>query len=196
LVLAAGSSVRFGSDKLMAPFRGRPLVAHTVVAVTEAITAGTLAGGVAVIPSDAAVLAWQLDQAGLLLVENPEAATGLASSLKRGLAVLAEAHVPPAGAAVVILADQPGLRAEVIARLVERWRRSGLSARPRYREMPDEPGHPVLLDRSVWPLAATLTGDTGLGSVLRGDAITLVDVAGANPDVDTPADLRDLEELS
>ena len=35
IVVAAGSSVRFGSDKLLAVVAGRPLVAHTVAAVTD-----------------------------------------------------------------------------------------------------------------------------------------------------------------
>jgi CTP:molybdopterin cytidylyltransferase MocA len=54
----------------------------------------------------------------------------------------------------------------------------------------------VLLDRALWPLARDLTGDRGLGELLgsRPEAVSLVDVPGANPDVDTPADLRQLEE--
>ncbi len=35
IVVAAGSSVRFGGDKLLAMVAGRPLVAHTVAAVIE-----------------------------------------------------------------------------------------------------------------------------------------------------------------
>jgi CTP:molybdopterin cytidylyltransferase MocA len=118
----------------------------------------------------------------------------LATSLRRGLAALAEFTAPPADGAVIVLADQPGLRAEVIARLVDAWRRTGRSTRPRYLAAPAEPGHPVLLDRAVWHLAERLVGDTGLGDLLRGEAVASIDVAGANPDVDTPADLQQLEE--
>lgn len=35
IVVAAGSSVRFGEDKMLTPVAGRPLVAHTVAAVVD-----------------------------------------------------------------------------------------------------------------------------------------------------------------
>jgi molybdenum cofactor cytidylyltransferase len=194
LVLAAGSGSRFGGAKLLAPFHGRPLVAHAAAAVAEAIAAGTLAGGVAVIPPAAPGLARTLDAAGLQLVENPDAALGMANSLRRGLAVLREHTAPPASGAVIVLADQPLLRAEVIAQLVAGWRQSGRSTRPRYLATPAEPGHPVLLDRSLWHLAERLAGDTGLMQLLGGEPVIHIDVTGANPDVDTPADLRQLED--
>lgn len=196
VVLAAGGASRFGGDKLMTLLRGRPLAAHVAACVAEAIGAGTLAGGVAVVPPRDTALAWQFDPAGLRPVENPVAHTGLASSIQAGLAALEKAPLaPPAGAALVLLADQPLVRPDVIRTLVGEWRRTGASARPRYRVTPDTPGHPVLVDRSAWRLAARLEGDTGLGALLQGKAITVVDVAGANPDVDAPEDLRQLEEL-
>jgi 2-C-methyl-D-erythritol 4-phosphate cytidylyltransferase len=37
IIVAAGSSTRFGSDKLMADISGRPLIAHTVQAVKTAV---------------------------------------------------------------------------------------------------------------------------------------------------------------
>jgi CTP:molybdopterin cytidylyltransferase MocA len=53
----------------------------------------------------------------------------------------------------------------------------------------------VLLDRSLWPLADHLQADAGLGHLLGAGAagVTLIDVPGSNPDVDTPADLHLLE---
>ena len=59
-------------------------------------------------------------------------------------------------------------------------------------------GHPVLLDRSVWPLADRLRGDAGFGALRPpGSAgVALIDVAGRNPDVDTPADLDTLQGSS
>lgn len=67
--------------------------------------------------------------------------------------------------------------------------------RPRYAESAAEPGHPVLLDRSLWPLAAELEGDAGFAPLLRARRIepTLVEVPGRNPDVDRPADLKPVE---
>lgn len=197
IVLAAGAGSRFGGDKLLAPFRGKPLVAHTALAVAEAIAAGTLAGGVAVVPAGDTRLGWHFDTAGLSLVENPQAASGMASSLRRGIGALESSALdPPAGAAVIVLADQPLQRPETIARLVEAWRRHGGSVRPRYRRHPDQPGHPVLLDRGLWAMLESLSGDEGFGAIFRQqpEAVTMIDLPGANPDMDRPGDLQQFEE--
>lgn len=168
---------------------------HAAATLAEAIATGILAGGVAVVPREATGLAGPLARAGLRLVENPDAGTGLASSLQAGLTTL-ERVQPRAGAALIVLADQPLLRIETIARLVDAWRARGMSIRPRYALQPAEPGHPVLLDRLSWPLVETLRGDTGLGPIFRAhpDAVFIIDLPGANPDVDTPADLHSLED--
>ncbi len=195
VVLAAGAGSRFGGDKLLAPFQGRALISHVATTVAEAIFGGVLAGGVAVVPPHSTALVWALEMAGLQIVENPDAGAGLATSLRRGLAALSGVE-PRADAALIVLADQPLLRTSTISTLVARWRETGLSVRPRYALHRDAPGHPVLLDRSLWPLADSLRGDTGLGPVVRDrpEAITTVDVPGANPDVDTPDDLHSLED--
>ena len=83
-----------------------------------------------------------------------------------------------------------------MAVLVAAWHeRLGVLIRPRYARSPDEPGHPVLLDRSLWQLADRLKGDAGVGRLLTAGApgVALIDVSGTNPDVDTPADLHLLE---
>ena len=198
LVLAAGAGRRFGGDKLLAPFRGTPLIGHVATTLAQAMHGGLLAGGVAVVPPRATALLWPLETAGLELLENPAASTGLASSLRLGLDALARgARAPAAGAALLVLADQPLLRLPVISALVEAWRERPGTLRPRYAEQPDHPGHPVLLDRAQWRLAEGLEGDHGFGALLAHDPlIRIIDVPGANPDVDTPEDLRLLEDLT
>jgi CTP:molybdopterin cytidylyltransferase MocA len=101
------------------------------------------------------------------------------------------------GAALVFLADQPLVQLAVVEALVAAWKAgTGVMVRPRYKANPGIPGHPALLDRSIWPLAQQLHGDRGfaglLDSILRPSVI--LDVAGDNPDVDTLADLQSLEE--
>lgn len=194
VLLAAGASSRFGGPKLLAPLWGRPLVTHAAGTLAEAIASGLLAGGVVVVPAKATALARLLGALGMRLVENPTPEAGLASSLQTGLAAV-DRVTPPAGAALIVLADQPLLSTITIAALVDAWRARRGSFRPRYALQPTEPGHPVLLDRSSWPLVRTLRGDTGLGPAFRAhpDTMVVIDLPGANPEVDTPADLRALE---
>ncbi|MFZ5623606.1 MAG: nucleotidyltransferase family protein [Gemmatimonadota bacterium] len=199
-VLAAGLGRRFGGNKLMASLDGRPVLAHVLACVAAARDAGLLAGGVAVLPPHAPAMAQLVREAGLRIEVNPHPELGLASSLRAALKVLARVHgSPPVEAALIVLGDQPRLDIGVIARLITaRGETDRAVIRPRYAARPDEPGHPLLVARSIWPLAESLGGDRGLGELLRtrSDLVHVVPVGGANPDIDTPADLAALEDPS
>ena len=195
VVLAAGRSVRFGSAKLLAPYRGRPLLWHALDTVAASRRAGLLCGGVLVHRAeDPRVLALGRE-AGLLPVANDRPEAGMARSLQLGLeALAADPGMEAVGWALIVLGDQPLLRHTVIAWLAEATHGGADLVRPGYSEASSMPGHPVLLRRRVWPLAARLTGDQGFGHLPPGSlAIETVPVPGRNPDVDTPADLAGLD---
>lgn len=194
LLLAAGTGIRFGSNKLLALWRGRPLVSHTIAVIASLRDRGIVTGATAVVRAGDDPVAGLLRQAGVRLVLNNQPELGLAHSLRLGLGALA-AMTPPPEAALVFLADQPSAPREAAEEVVRAWQLGGGAVvRPRYSETPDEPGHPVLLDRDAWGLAERLTGDQGLGRVLSGtpELVVHVDVDGTNPDVDIPADLSRL----
>ena len=95
--------------------------------------------------------------------------------------------------AVVLLGDQPRLSAAQLDVILAVPRdESRPIVVPRYSGMP---GNPVLLERAAWPLAAQLEGDTGMVQLFatNRDLVRYVDVEGANPDVDTAADLAALD---
>jgi CTP:molybdopterin cytidylyltransferase MocA len=192
LVLAAGEGRRFGGDKLEARLRGRPLLDHVLDVVRAARAGGLLEAGVVVLRPGAAAAA-RVEAAGLEPLENAEPAAGLSRSLKLGLDRLEALPGAPAAAAMVFLADQPEVRLETVERLLERWRDGAAwCVRPRYAAAPAEPGHPVLLDRRAWAAARAAEGDAGAGGSLAAltGGVEIVDVSGANPDVDTAADLE------
>jgi len=94
-----------------------------------------------------------------------------------------------APAAVILLADQPGIRVEHVEALVSAFRDAdGEIVRLRFR---DAPG-PALLARSVWPEASALTGDAGARALFdaRPGRVRWVTVEeDAPPDIDLPEDL-------
>jgi len=195
LLLAAGTGTRFGSNKLLALWRGRPLVSHSISVITSLRDQGIVAGATAVVRADDEAVAGLLRQAGIRVIVNTQSELGLAHSLRLGLGALA-GLTPSPEAALVFLADQPSAPVEAAEEVVRAWQLGGGAVvRPRYAATPDEPGHPVLLDRDVWGLAERLTGDQGLGHVLSStpDLVVHVDVDGVNPDVDTLADLSRLD---
>ena len=197
VVLAAGSGRRFGSNKLVATLRGRPLVLQTLEQLTSARRSGLLAGMVTVIAAGDEAVARAVAHSGSVLVENPDPASGMGRSLQLGVRRLDDPPVEPtAEAALIVLADQPMVRQDVLTALRDAWLSGAAIVRPVYRGDPGIPGHPVLLDRSRWHLVDDVHGDRGLGPALAShtDWVTAVMVEGYNPDIDTPTDLAMLEE--
>lgn len=184
VVLAAGSGQRFGGDKLAADWQGAPLLVHTLRAIR------TYPGVVVHRPGDRFVI----DLArgfGMRPCENPAPELGLSESLRVGLTALDPARTDWA---MIVLGDQPLLRPEVIERLIGMTDRGRDLIRPEYDDDAG-PGHPVLVHRRLWPLAAALKGDQGFGAVVPPELRAMVLVPGANPDVDTPDDLLRLSAL-
>jgi CTP:molybdopterin cytidylyltransferase MocA len=194
LLLAAGSGTRFGSQKLLALWRGQPLVAH-VIAIATTLRARGLVGGVtAVVRQGDEAVGALCRQSGVRVVPNSEPQLGLSHSIRLGLGALATSPPVPDGA-LIFLADQPATPLDAVEEVVRAWQLGGSAVvRPRYSEAPGQPGHPVLLDRDAWGLADGLAGDHGFGAMLaRSPQLVLqVDVDGANPDVDVPSDLLHL----
>ncbi|MBA2566108.1 MAG: nucleotidyltransferase family protein, partial [Gemmatimonadetes bacterium] len=166
---AAGRGIRYGGPKLLAMLEGRPLLEHVLSVLVEARESGAIAGGVVVVRAgDTAIVSMARD-AGMHWVESRQPSAGLAHSLELGVTWLeGDALHPRPAAAVIVPGDQPRVRARVLSEVVQRWREGAAAAvRPRYREEPHVPGHPVVLDRSVWGHVSRLRGDAGFGQLLR-----------------------------
>lgn len=151
LVLAAGEGTRFGGTKLLEIVRGKPLIQHAV----DAASGAGVGEIVVVLGHDALAVRDALDlPEGARFVVNERYAQGQSTSLAAGLRALD----PSSEAAVVLLADQPGIGSRHVASLVTVFRDEPREIlRIRFR---DGPG-PAILTRSVWNEAMTLTGDTG-----------------------------------
>jgi molybdenum cofactor cytidylyltransferase len=185
IVLAAGAARRFGGRKLAAPLLGTPLLGH----VLAAARAAGLGDAVVVVGHDADEIHAGVTWRGEHLVTNPEPDRGLSSSLRIGLASLG----PDVDAALILLGDQPLVDPAVIRRLLaEPLDAARPIVVPRYRD--DGAPNPARVERSAWRLADELTGEHGFGALIaaRPELVRRIDVEGANPDVDTPADLAEL----
>ncbi|MBG7698808.1 nucleotidyltransferase family protein [Streptomyces sp. MC1] len=188
LLLAAGGGRRLGGrPKALLPHRGRPLVEHAVGVLR---TAGcerihVVLGAAADEVRDRA----RLD--GCVLVDNPDWAAGMGSSLRAGLASLAGTGVR---AALVSLVDQPGIGPAATARVLGAYGDETSLVSAAYAGVR---GHPVLFGAAHWAgIAETATGDRGARAYLKAHEgeIRLVECADvAEPyDIDTEADLNHL----
>jgi molybdenum cofactor cytidylyltransferase len=157
IVLAAGGASRFGSQKLMHEFKGKPLARHAVDAARE----GGLDPVVVVIGADAEAVRDGLGR-DIPIVINHEWKDGQSTSLKKGLAEM------PGGieAVMFLLGDMP-LVGEKLVRALLHAHRSTLAAivAPRVGE---RWGNPALFDRVTFEALALIEGDRG-GRALFGE---------------------------
>jgi molybdenum cofactor cytidylyltransferase len=181
VILAAGGARRFGTQKLLAPLKGRPLVQHVI----DAANASCLEDITLVVGTNAEGLVAQLDLGRARVVRNPDPSRGLASSLQVGLRSLD----PHLHAALVLLGDVPGVTTALIDELVSRGRETRAAAIVsvwRGRRSP-----PVVLHKSLWAAAFALEGDIGMREVLKDQDVVEFAVSeelGSLDDIDTPGD--------
>lgn len=188
VVLAAGASTRFDGAKLLAPLADRPILQW----VLDTLAAIGLGETVVVLGHRAdeieRAIAWRDERR----IVNPDPDRGMSGSLRLGLAGLGSSTE----AALIALGDQPLVRADVVDRLISSLEPGGPPiVAPRYATGGP---NPLLVGRAAWPVADQATGDRGLGPLLAGrrDLVIEIPVDGANPDVDTRADLSQLAALA
>jgi nicotine blue oxidoreductase len=161
LVLAAGEGKRFGGPKAPFEYHGERLVDRAVRILHE--------GGCTKV--FVVLGAWVGEVANAEVLENPQWATGMGSSLKTGLTHLN--HESEFDEVVVSLVDLPGLTSDAVARIVQA---PGVITVGTYD---GKRGHPVKFQRSTWlELAASAHGDQGARDYIAGhpDEITLVEI--------------------
>ena len=180
LVLAAGGARRFGAPKQLAELGGRPLLEHVLASMSSVPLDRTIV----VLGAHAEEILAGVDLHGAEPVLCPDWQEGQGRSLRAGLLAAGEAE-----AVVVALGDQPLLSARAIARVLAARGPGADAVRAAYD---GRPGHPIVLERALFPRLATLGGDAGARDVLAGASVREIpcDGLGRPDDVDTPEQLE------
>ena len=159
VVLAAGAGSRFGGGKLLAPYRGAPLLHAALAAARAAPVAGiTVVTGA---DAEAVAAAARAFDPGLTLVHAADHAEGMAASLRAGVASLG----PEILAAFVFLGDMPRVPHAVLAPLAAAVAAGAPAAAPVFG---GRRGNPVVLSRGLFAQVADLAGDVGARPILQG----------------------------
>jgi molybdenum cofactor cytidylyltransferase len=181
IVLAAGQSRRMGRNKLLIEIDGSAMVVRAV----DAALASAAGPVIVVLGHQADAVRGLLAGRDVVLVENPDFAQGLSTSLKRGLAAVPAT----ADGAVVCLADMPGIGRQLIDRLIAGFnpvegREIILPTRNGKR------GNPVLWGRRFFPELTSVTGDTGAKHLIGAYPEYLIEIEASDDavltDLDTP----------
>jgi molybdenum cofactor cytidylyltransferase len=191
ILLAAGTSSRMGRPKQLLEWRGRPLVRHVA---EQALASQRLTGLVVVVGAVADSVRAALTglDGPVLIVQNPDYASGQASSLRVGLGALPAT----ARAALVLLVDQPLVTPALIDALIAAYDadQDALALIPYYR---GRRGNPVLLVRALFDELRLLEGDVGAREVLARHAGAVRQIVLDDPavvsDMDTPEDYAGMQ---
>jgi CTP:molybdopterin cytidylyltransferase MocA len=207
LVLAAGGGSRLGRPKAEVVVGGRRLVDLAIEACVRAgmspvvvvlgavwLTPMPMADGPEADRSDPdspGSAGSEIGAPEVWLVENSDWATGMASSLKAGLAALE--REPDIDAAIVTLVDTISVGALHLRRVASALHDGATAAVATYD---GKARTPVGLAREVWTdVARTVQGDEGARGWLRAHPEQVTDVECADlgrwTDIDTSADLPD-----
>jgi molybdenum cofactor cytidylyltransferase len=157
ILLAAGISSRFGRPKQLAELEGAALVRRAV----STLERSPVDEIVVVIGHGAPEVARALEDARVTMVVNRDYRTGLASSIKAGLAALS----PESGAVLVCLADQPLVTPRLVRKVVSRYRRTGADVVACTSQGLISP--PVLFSARLYRELAKLQGDAGAKVIIE-----------------------------
>lgn len=173
--MASGSAVRFGSNKLLYPVDGAPMIERAFSAVPPELF--TRACVVSCYPGILALAG----ERGYLPIPNPDAAQGQSASVRLGLTALAELD-----GALFSVCDQPWLRRDSVERLLAEFEaHPGCICALSWRGVR---GSPAVFPPDLFPELLALTGDRGGGGVIRShqDRLRLVEASAS-------AELQDLD---
>jgi molybdenum cofactor cytidylyltransferase len=183
VVLAAGTGSRFGGTKQLVVVDGKPLAQHAI----DALASAGVEEIVVVTGHDAVAVASALTLPGhARIVWNKTYRDGQASSLAAAIHVLDD----DSEAAMILMADQPGITADVIRSLISRFRATRTQV---VRAMYEDGPGPSLLSREIYAEAGHLHGDVGARVLIASHPEWVEEVAVDGPaprDIDLPSDLE------
>ncbi len=160
LYLASGSARRFGSNKLLHIYEGKPLFQwglETLVRATQGDADCTLT-----VVSRYEQIRQAARSMGVRAVDSPRSSEGISHTIRAGLDALEDPK--PEDFLLFAVADQPWLTESTVKRLLEKASDGVLCASVYWG---DRPGNPTLFSARLILELRELEGDTGGRTVLR-----------------------------
>lgn len=181
VVLASGEGRRFGGNKLLAPFNGRPLIAHTLAALPRELFARRL---VVTRSAEVAAIAESMGFETLL-----HSLPDVSDTIRLGVSTMSETD-----GCLFCVGDQPYISADTVGRII-----SAFADEPTriYRAaFGNRLGNPVLFPKELYgELASLAEGQSGGAVIARHkELVRAIEAATADElaDIDTREDYQRL----
>lgn len=188
IILAAGTSVRFGQPKQLIRIGNKYLVEWVLDAALNSRlhTVVLVLGHERETIQDA--LGSKVEHPGLEVAINPRYRDGQATSLKTGLLSLRKNF----GSVMFLLGDQPMIKTDIIDHMLDQFRQSKNDlCVPVYK---NKRGNPTIFRRPLYDELMQISGDTGARDIIRKNSDRAQFVEIDDPlcffDIDTPQDLE------
>jgi molybdenum cofactor cytidylyltransferase len=153
-------STRLGSNKLLLPFKGKPLIALAV----DTLLASVVDEIIVVLGHEAERVRAAIGEKRVTFVENRDYYQGLGSSVRAGVAALPSRT----DAIMIYLPDQPLLEPGELNLLIRAFAEAGKSGKnivvPLFQ---GQRGNPVIVDASYQAAILAVVGDTGCRRVIK-----------------------------
>jgi molybdenum cofactor cytidylyltransferase len=185
ILLAAGKSQCFGSNKLL-----HPVIDNTpMLIVCAEKLASVLPGSVVVIHRDLSDLTAQLEQLGLCVVINKQAEQGMGSSIACGVRASSDAT-----GWLIMLADMPYIKTETLSALANKLKQGAEIVAPLFgQKLGQQRGHPVGFSQRFKNDLMALNEDIGARHIIekyqQHQVMLPVDDEGVLRDIDLPEDV-------
>jgi len=189
IILAAGSSSRFGSPKQNLIYQGKTLLQR---AIQTAITSASCESVLVVLGANEDEIRPNISDQQVNIVYNPQWQEGMASSIRLGISELQRLE-PLTTSALLMLCDQPFVDPLLIYQLTERKTENDIGIVA--CEYKSTFGVPALFDEKYFPHLKNLTGNEGAKKLISSypDDVVSVPFALGAIDIDT---IEDYERLN
>lgn len=179
ILLAAGGSSRLGRPKQLVEFEGEPLIRRAAEALIDAGCSPV----VVVLGAEIDASRDALSDLAIEIVENPEWAYGMSSSIRSGIERMKELD-----AALITLSDQPLVTADKLRAFSDRFADGWPPiVAARYNGVL---GVPALFSAGLFEALTRLEGDKGARELIRNcREAAAIDLPEAAVDIDTLDDL-------
>jgi len=179
ILLAAGQSSRFGSNKLLHPLgNGKTIIEQSADNLFKACP-----DSIAVISKQSLKLTELLSNTDLTIIENTQAENGIGSSIACGVHAATDAD-----GWLIALADMPFIDNRIMQKIMQGMGKTKCIIAPSHNQ---QRGHPVLFSKHFYEQLSQLNSDIGARDIIKNnlDKLKLIEI-------DDTAIFRDIDVFS